>query len=124
MKGASLFAEDTLLRVHIVRTIWGMTTPMKSERIHLRVDDRQKALLEAASTVSGDTISAFVLGAATEAAANILADRRVFTLDEQEWAAFDSALERPARDIPGLRELLAGPTVLDENNSQRHEDDT
>ncbi|WP_232832048.1 DUF1778 domain-containing protein [Nocardiopsis sp. FIRDI 009] len=97
---------------------------MKSERIHLRVDDRQKALLEAASTVSGDTISAFVLGAATEAAANILADRRVFTLDEQEWAAFDSALERPARDIPGLRELLAGPTVLDENNSQRHEDDT
>jgi uncharacterized protein (DUF1778 family) len=97
---------------------------MKSERIHLRVDDRQKALLEAASTVSGDTVSAFVLGAATEAAANVLADRRVFTLDEQEWAAFDSALERPSRDIPGLRELLAGPTVLDENSSQRHEDDT
>lgn len=97
---------------------------MKSERIHLRVDDRQKALLEAASTASGNTVSAFVLDAATEAAANVLADRRVFTLDEQEWAAFDAALERPARDVPGLRELLAEPTVLDKSSSQRHEDDT
>ncbi|WP_435108784.1 DUF1778 domain-containing protein [Nocardiopsis synnemataformans] len=101
-----------------------MTTAMKAERIHLRVDDQQKALLEAASTVSGDTVSAFVLSAATEAAANVLADRRVFTLDEQEWAAFDAALERPARDIPGLRELLAGPGVLDEDGPRRHEDGT
>ncbi|USY20791.1 DUF1778 domain-containing protein [Nocardiopsis exhalans] len=101
-----------------------MATSMKSERIHLRVNDQQKALLEAASAASGDTVSAFVLGAATEAAANALADRRVFMLDEQGWAAFDSALERPARDIPGLRKLLTEPTVLDENSSQHHEDDT
>ncbi|GHC71326.1 hypothetical protein GCM10007079_03590 [Nocardiopsis terrae] len=101
-----------------------MTTVMKAERIHLRVDDQQKALLEAASTVSGDTVSAFVLSAATEAAANVLADRRTFTLDEQDWAAFDSALERPARDVPGLRELLAGPTVLDANSPQTDEGDT
>lgn len=101
-----------------------MTTAMKAERIHLRVDDQQKALLEAASTVSGDTVSAFVLSAATAAAANVLADRRVFTLDEQEWAAFDAALERPARDIPGLRGLLAGPSVLDEDSPRRHEDST
>lgn len=97
---------------------------MKPERIHLRVDDQQKALLEAASTASGTTVSAFVLGAATEAAANVLADRRVFTLDEQDWAAFESALGRPARDIPGLRELLAGPAVLGESISQRDESGT
>ncbi|WDZ91416.1 hypothetical protein [Nocardiopsis sp. HUAS JQ3] len=29
---------------------------MKAERIHLRVDDQQKALLEAASSASGDTV--------------------------------------------------------------------
>ncbi|MEV6818089.1 DUF1778 domain-containing protein [Nocardiopsis dassonvillei] len=101
-----------------------MTTAMKAERIHLRVDDQQKALLEAASSASGDTVSSFVLSAATAAAANVLADRRVFTLDDQEWAAFDAALERPARDVPGLRELLAEPGVLDEDGPRPHEDDT
>ena len=54
------------------------------------------------------------LRAATEAAADILADRRVFVLDEDEWQVFDQALSRPAADVPGLRELLSVPTVLDQ----------
>lgn len=70
-------------------------------------------MLEAASSASGSTVSAFVLKAATEAAADILADRRVFVLDEAGWLAFDRALERPAAEVPGLHELLSAPTVLD-----------
>jgi uncharacterized protein (DUF1778 family) len=101
-----------------------MTTTMKTERIHLRVDDQLKALLEAASAASGSTVSAFVLSAAATTAANILADRRLFTLGEQEWDAFDAALDSPARDIPGLRKLMAEPTVLDESDSPHHKDDT
>jgi uncharacterized protein (DUF1778 family) len=85
----------------------------KDERLHLRVEPAQKTLLEAASSASGSTVSAFVLKAATEAAADILADRRVFVLDEAGWQVFDRALERPAADVPGLRELLSAPTVLD-----------
>lgn len=46
-------------------------------------------------------------------AADVLADRRVFVLDQQAWQVFDKALTRPARDVAGLRELLAAPTVLD-----------
>lgn len=86
----------------------------KDERLHLRVEPEQKALLEAASRASGDTVSAFVLRVATEAAADILADRRVFVLDESAWQVFDQALSRPAKEVPGLRELLSGPTVLDD----------
>lgn len=85
----------------------------KDGRLHLRVEPGQKALLEAASSASGSTISAFVLKVATEAAADILADRRVFALDEADWLVFDQALERPAAEVPGLRELLSTPTVLD-----------
>jgi len=55
-----------------------------------------------------------VLAAATEAAAGVLADRRVFVLDDDAWRAFDEALARPAGDVAGLRELLITPTVLDE----------
>ena len=30
------------------------------------------------------------------------------------WRVFDEALNRPAGDVAGLRELLRGPTVLDQ----------
>jgi uncharacterized protein (DUF1778 family) len=86
----------------------------KAERLHLRVEPEQKALLESASRAAGDTVSGFVLRAATEAAADILADRRVFVLDEHAWQVFDQALSRPAAEVPGLRELLSAPTVLDQ----------
>jgi uncharacterized protein (DUF1778 family) len=85
----------------------------KSERLHLRVDAAQKALLEAASQATGTNVSTFVLRVATEAAADVLADRRMFVLDQQAWQVFDDALARPARDIAGLKELLSAPTVLD-----------
>ena len=81
--------------------------------MHLRLDAQQKAMLEAASRAAGDTVSTFVLKAATEAAADVLADRRVFVLDQDAWQVFDDALQRPPHDIAGLRELLTGPTVLD-----------
>jgi uncharacterized protein (DUF1778 family) len=85
----------------------------KSDRLHLRVDAAQKALLEAASQATGTSVSTFVLRVATEAAADVLADRRMFVLDQQAWQVFDEALARPARDIAGLKELLSAPTVLD-----------
>jgi len=84
----------------------------KAERLHLRVDAEQKALLEAASRAAGASVSTFVLKAATDAAADMLADRRVFVLDHDAWHVFDQAMERPAQDVAGLRELLSTPTVL------------
>lgn len=85
----------------------------KADRLHLRVDAEQKVLLEAASRAAGASVSAFVLRAATEAAADVLADRRVFVLDQDAWRVFDEALDRPAQDVAGLPELLTTPTVLD-----------
>ena len=56
---------------------------------------------------------------AAEAAADVLADRRLFLLDQEAWRAFDEALERPAEDVTGLRELLHDPTVLDAAHGSR-----
>jgi uncharacterized protein (DUF1778 family) len=58
-------------------------------------------------------MSEFIPAAATEAVANVLAERRLFVLDEADWHAFDRALAQPAADVPGLRELLSASTVLD-----------
>jgi uncharacterized protein (DUF1778 family) len=95
----------------------------KDERLHLRLGPAEKAMLEAASSASGSTVSAFVLKAATEAAADILADRRVFVLDEAAWHEFDQALERPAADVPGLSKLLSERTVLDPPGPDDRPDD-
>lgn len=95
---------------YVARTFGDVTS--ETERLYLRVSAEQKALLEAASEAAGTKMSVFVLRAATEAAAEVLADRRAFALDGSAWCAFDDALAGPGREISGLRELLHGPTVL------------
>jgi uncharacterized protein (DUF1778 family) len=44
---------------------------------------------------------------------DVLPDRRAFALDERAWGLFDEALARPPRVVPGLRDLMTRPTVLD-----------
>jgi len=86
----------------------------KTERIGLRATPAQRSLLEAASEAEGTTVTEFVLEHATRAAENVLADRRVFTLDERRWREFAKQLDRPAQEIPGLRDLMKLPSVLDD----------
>lgn len=85
----------------------------KSERLGLRVSEQQRSLLVAASQAEGTTVSDFVLRHATRAAEDVLADRRVFMLSPEAWERFSAALARPARNVPGLADLLSTPTVLD-----------
>lgn len=89
-------------------------TNPKSERLAVRISPEQRSLLSEASRAQEKTITEFVLGAATRAAEDVLADRRRFVLAEPEWAAFLAALDRPPRDLPRLRRLLTTPSVLDE----------
>ena len=85
----------------------------KSERIALRVSESQRDLLYEASRASASTLSDFVLGAATRAAADVLADRTTFVLPPERWNAFVDLLDRDARPTPGLAAFLARPSILD-----------
>jgi uncharacterized protein (DUF1778 family) len=89
-------------------------TDPKSERLAVRVSREQRALLLDASRAQETTVTEFVLRAATQAAQDVLADRRRFVLDEPDWAAFVSAVDRAPRDLLRLRSLLSSPSVLDE----------
>lgn len=44
---------------------------------------------------------------------DVLADRRVFVLRPDALTRVLDALDRPAKDVPGLADLLRTPTVLD-----------
>lgn len=86
----------------------------KAERLAVRVSASQKALLDRASRATDSTLSDFVLSAATEAAEDVLADRRRFVMPRSEWDAFVRLLDAPPRSLPRLRRLLESPSVLDD----------
>ena len=57
------------------------------------------------------SVSEFLLDAAVVAASQALADRRQFTLGEEQWRAFQAALDRPVQNKPRLKKLLSDPGV-------------
>ena len=79
----------------------------KSERVDLRMTPTAKRTLQRAAAVANKTVSEFLLDSSLSAAFDTLADRRVFQLDEVQWAAFMNALDTPPRNNPRLRKLLA-----------------
>jgi uncharacterized protein (DUF1778 family) len=81
-------------------------TEPKSERVDLRMTPTAKRTLQRAAAVTNTTVSEFLMNCGLTAAFETLADRRVFQLDEVQWAAFQAALDMPPRDNPRLRKLL------------------
>jgi uncharacterized protein (DUF1778 family) len=68
----------------------------KDERLQIRVDPSDKALLERAAAASHLNVSAFVVQAAALRAEEVLAERSSIRLSEEAAVAFSEALERPA----------------------------
>ena len=85
----------------------------KSERIDIRTTPVVKRTLQEAASTAQKTVSEFVLDSALTHAAEVLADRRLFLLDDTQWAAFMAALDAPAKPMPHLQRLLNEPSILD-----------
>lgn len=85
----------------------------KTERIDVRASGPVKQLLQEAARACHKNVSEFLLDAGVKAAAQTLADRRRFVLDEVQWRAFQEALDRPVHKKPRLKKLLSEPGVLD-----------
>lgn len=91
-----------------------MSSPeAKSERIEVRATPAMKALLQSAAASSHKNVTEFLLEAGLAAAEMTMADRRVFRLDDERWAAFQEALDRPVTAKPRLKKLLDRKSVLE-----------
>jgi len=88
------------------------TTVIKNERLDLRLTSPQKRLIERAAQVRGSSLSEFSVQAVVDRAEEVLTQRTDIHLDEADWAAFCAALDHPAQVLPGLRELMARPSVF------------
>ena len=86
--------------------------PSKTERIDVRASAPVKQLLQEAARACHKNVSEFLLDAGVTAAAQTLADRRQFVLDDAQWQAFQEALDRPVQNKPRLARLLNEPGVL------------
>lgn len=88
-------------------------TTVKDHRLALRVSAEQDALIRAAASARGTTVSDFALSALVTSAQDVLADRRLFMLDDAAWAEFQALLDRPVTHKPKLVALLNEPSLFD-----------
>jgi len=86
----------------------------KSDRLEIRLESEQRALLDEAAAATSMSLTAFVLTHATDAAREVLADRTSFQLPAERWDNFVDRLDRDAKPMPGIVALLAGDSILEE----------
>ncbi len=83
------------------------TERKKSNRLEARVTDDQKALLQAAAELRGQTLTEFVVRASEDAATKALERAGVIVLSQRDSAAFVEAVLNPPEPGPELRAAAA-----------------
>lgn len=86
-----------------------MLASSKTLRVDLRISPAAKQMIQAAAQAQGKTVSEFLLNSGLASAAETLADRRLFILDDAQWVAFEAALDAPPRARPRLAHLMKAP---------------
>lgn len=86
---------------------------MKDARVAVRLSSDQDALIRHAASVEGTTITEFTVAATISHAKDVLADRRLFALDDAAWNEFLAVLDRPVVHKPRLDKLFSETSVFD-----------
>ncbi len=79
-----------------------MNTAARSQRLEARVTPEQKKRLQQAADLQGQTVTAFVVSSAQEAAARTIQEHTIMTLSERDREVFVSALLTPTVPIGRL----------------------
>ncbi|MGI0489786.1 DUF1778 domain-containing protein [Pantanalinema rosaneae CENA516] len=87
--------------------------PPRDITINIRAQQRQRDLIDRAAEAIGKSRSDFMLEAACQKAEDVLLDRRVFSLSNQQWQAFLKALDAPPQSPQPLKKLLNEKAVWD-----------
>ncbi len=85
----------------------------RTSRIDIRTTLQVKRTLQEAAAIRHKTVTEFLIEHGLQAAAQTLADRRRFEIGEEQWQAFQQALDRPPQRLPRLERLIKTPGALD-----------
>jgi len=83
-----------------------MLASAKTQRVDLRISPAAKEMIQAAAQAQDKTVSEFLVDSGLRSAAETLADRRLFILDDARWQEFHAALDAPPRARPRLARLM------------------
>lgn len=86
----------------------------RSRRLELRTTPEERELLERAVVATGTDLTDFVVSHASDAARRVLADRDRFELNLKAARVWEEINSRPAKDLPGLRQLMQRPSPFNE----------
>jgi uncharacterized protein (DUF1778 family) len=78
----------------------------RQARINMRVSGRQERILRAAAELSGETLTGFVLGVATERAEQVLERANRVDLSAEAFDQFVAALDEPVEEMPVVRRYV------------------
>jgi uncharacterized protein (DUF1778 family) len=87
----------------------------KDSRIAVRLTSDQDALIRRAAEVEGTDLTNFTVTATLAHAHEVLADRRLFAIDDNAWTEFLAALDEPVAHMSTLRRLFAEGSVFDDD---------
>lgn len=79
----------------------------KDARLAVRLNEHQLDQIRQAADTAGQTVSDFVVRTLTSEAAHVLADRRIFALDDAAWTHLNELIERPIAHKPRLEKLMS-----------------
>jgi uncharacterized protein (DUF1778 family) len=90
------------------------SSPLRSKELDLRLTPEAKQTLQRAAAVAKRSVTDFVLESALASAAETLADRQSFQLEQEQWQSFVAAIDAPPKLHPRLARLLQQPSVLEQ----------
>jgi uncharacterized protein (DUF1778 family) len=88
-------------------------TERKTERFAVRLTSEQDALIRCAAEVEGTDLTNFAVTTLLGRARDVLADRRLFVLDDAAWTEFLAVLDRPVSQKPRLEKLFTEQSIFD-----------
>lgn len=81
---------------------------MKSDvQLNIRAKESQRALIDTAAEILHKSRTDFILEMACQAAENVILDRRMFNLNDEQYAEFIDILDAPVTANPEMEKLLA-----------------
>lgn len=78
---------------------------MPASILSVRVSAKERQLLESAAEKSRTSLSDFVRRMAVDAAEIECLGRQTVSIPSKQWAKFEAWVQRPAEEIPALKEL-------------------
>lgn len=83
-----------------------MSASSKKERLEFRLSAEDKAVIEAAASLSGTSVSQFIVDASRARARTLLDEHRRIQLTEQGWQDVMAALDNPPAPNENLKRAV------------------